>query len=101
VTKTVTLEQSGTTLTAELADGKTDNAYEYGDTITSNAKVEASGKAPAMTTMSLTEPTPGQVAVYKENGTTQVSAPATPGADGTCTLTVAAKDLGQGNTPSP
>ncbi len=95
VTKTVLLGQSGTNLSAELANPK--NTYAYTDTITINATVTPSGKAPntpAMLTATFDEPTAGQVAVYE--GDTQVCAPATP-ENGVCTFTIPAKDLEPGS----
>jgi len=97
VTKTVTLAQSAATLAAECTDGKTDNAYEYGDTVNIRAMVKATGTAPTKANSRLrgvTAPTSGQVALYE--GDAQVCDPQTPDADGTCTFTVPTKALGAG-----
>jgi len=93
ITKTVTLAQSGTTLTATLDNGTEMQSYAYSDTINITATVKASGAAPAMLAANFDEPTGGQVAVYE--GDTQVCAPTTP-ENGACTFTIPAKELGAG-----
>ncbi len=95
VTKTVSLGKSGTILTATLADNKTE--YAYTDNITINATVKASGEtanAPAMLTATFGEPAAGQVAVYE--GSNLVCAAQTPNADGACTFSIPARELGAG-----
>ncbi len=69
--------------------------YAYTDNITINATVKASGIAPAMLTATFDEPQAGQVTVYK--GDAQVCDPQTPDADGACSFTILAKDLGPGS----
>lgn len=96
-TKTITLQQSGTTLDGAVKtykDGAECSDFTADDTITVKATPTATGEAPANSAMfaaSFTGPGAGQMAVFV--GDTQVSAPADKGADGTYTMTVSAADV--------
>ena len=95
--KTITLQQSGTTLDGAVKtyNGDTQTTtFTASDTITVKATPTATGEAPANSAMfaaSFTGPGAGQMAVFV--GDTQVSAPADKGADGTYTMTVSAADV--------
>ena len=96
-TKTITLQQSGTTLDGAVKtykDGAECSDFTADDTITVKATPTATGEAPANSAMfaaSFTGPGAGQMAVFV--GDTQVSAPADKGADGTYTMTASAADV--------
>ena len=96
-TKTITLQQSGTTLdgTVKTYNGETETKdFTASDTITVKATPTPTGAAPAnsaMFTASLAAPAAGQMAVFV--GDTQVSAPADVGEDGAYTMTVSAADV--------
>ena len=95
--KTITLQQSGTTLDGAVKtyNGETETKdFTASDTITVKATPTATGEAPANSAMfaaSFTGPGAGQMAVFV--GDTQVSAPADKGADGAYTMTVSAADV--------
>ncbi|NCE76793.1 hypothetical protein D1157_17820, partial [Anaerotruncus sp. X29] len=95
--KTITLQQSGTTLDGAVKTYNSDTqttTFTASDTITVKATPTATGQAPAnsaMFTASLAAPAAGQMAVFV--GDTQVSAPADKGADGSYTMTVSAADV--------
>ncbi len=96
-TKTITLQQSGTTLDGAVKtykDGAECSDFTADDTITVKATPTATGEAPANSAMfaaSFTGPGAGQMVVFV--GDTQVSAPADKGADGAYTMTVSAADV--------
>ena len=93
--KTITLQQSGTTLDGAVKtykDGAECSDFTASDTITVKATPTATGQAPAKAAARLRgDPTAGQMVVFV--GDTQVSAPADKGADGTYTMTVSAADV--------
>ena len=91
----VTVVKSGSTLESRLTvlNGETEtNRFTASDTITVIATPTATGAAPAaMMVASLDAPTGGQMALFV--GDTQVSEPASAGADGTYTMTASASDV--------
>ena len=93
-TKTITLQQSGTTLDGAVEtykDGVVCSDFTASDTITVKATPTATGQAPTKAAACLRgDPAAGQMAVYV--GTTQVSAPVS-AVDGTYTMTVSAADV--------
>ena len=93
--KTITLQQSGTTLDGAVKtyNGETETKdFTASDTITVKATPTATGQAPAKAAARLRgDPTAGQMVVFV--GDTQVSAPADVGEDGAYTMTVSAADV--------
>ncbi len=95
-TKTITLQQSGTTLDGAVKtykDGAECSDFTADDTITVKATPTATGEAPANSAMfaaSFTGPGAGQMAVFVNE--TQVSEPAD-AVDGSYTMTVSAADV--------
>ncbi len=95
--KTITLQQSGTTLDGAVKtyNGDTQTTtFTASDTITVKATPTATGEAPANSAMfaaSFTGPGAGQMVVFV--GDTQVCAPADVGADGSYTMNVSAADV--------
>ncbi len=93
--KTITLQQSGTTLDGAVKtyNGDTQTTtFTASDTITVKATPTATGQAPAKAAARLRDdPTAGQMVVFV--GDTQVCAPADVGANGSYTMNVSAADV--------
>lgn len=89
IEKTITVKQSGSSLTGEVNTDKT--KYTYGETITITAKPTATGVA----AFSLTPPAENQMAVYTQDGT-QISEAVNPDSKGIYTMTLDSTKLGAG-----
>lgn len=89
IEKTITVKQSGSSLTGEVNTDKT--KYTYGETITITAKPKATGVA----AFSLTPPAENQMAVYTQDGT-QISEAVNPDSKGIYTMTLDSTKLGAG-----
>lgn len=90
IEKSVTVEKSGSTLEQNVSTDK--SQYVYGDTVIVTAMPKATGAA----TFALIPPTFNQMAVYAQNGQTQLSQAVAPDSKGVYTMTLDSARLGAG-----
>lgn len=90
IEKSITVAQSGSALENNVSTDKTQ--YTYGETITITAKPTATGVA----AFSLTPPADNQMAVYTQDGSTQLSQAVNPDSKGVYTMTLDSTKLGAG-----